>query len=399
MTGHLTKQAIDALAAKARSLGGKQLAPVDDREPGLRIRISLGTWPGMSIADARRAAQDKRRQIDGGIDPNQERRDAVRKAEQAMTLGQALQRYEIEHLLQNRRGAATRRAIDGKRGLLRDFGDRDISSITRSDILSAVRRHAAEAPIAANRCLAYSNAFFNWCVAQDILETSPSATIKKPSKERQRDRFHSVDELREIWNEAGTMGYPFGPLYQLLVVLPMRREELAALPIAEIEAGDGGLCNGGVWTLPSARTKRANALRVPLSKLAGSIIADAIADPLRPKDSPYVFTTTGETPVSGFTKAKKRLDAAIERARQEKPFAESEKSMPHWVMHDLRTTFNTLACDILHADMAVVDRILNHVASATTSKVMRVYNRSELFEPRKQVLEQWADLIMDIVKT
>jgi hypothetical protein len=66
--------------------------------------------------------------------------------------------------------------------------------------------------------------------------------------------------------------------------------------------------------------------------------------------------------------------------------------MPHWVVHDLRTTFNTLSCDILHADIAVVDRILNHVASATTSKVMRVCNRSELFEQRKEVLEKWAQL-------
>jgi hypothetical protein len=63
------------------------------------------------------------------------------------------------------------------------------------------------------------------------------------------------------------------------------------------------------------------------------------------------------------------------------------------VAHDLRITFNALPNDILHADIAVVDRILSHVASATTSKVMRVYNRSKLFEQRKDVLKQWADLI------
>jgi integrase len=71
--------------------------------------------------------------------------------------------------------------------------------------------------------------------------------------------------------------------------------------------------------------------------------------------------------------------------------------MPHWVIHDLRTTFSTLACDILLADIAVVDRILNHVASATTSKVRRVYNRSEMFEPRKLVLEQWGELVANTV--
>jgi hypothetical protein len=52
-----------------------------------------------------------------------------------------------------------------------------------------------------------------------------------------------------------------------------------------------------------------------------------------------------------------------------------------------------LACEILEADIAVVDRILNHVATATTSKIMRVYNKSELFEPRRRVLRAWAALI------
>ncbi len=41
----------------------------------------------------------------------------------------------------------------------------------------------------------------------------------------------------------------------------------------------------------------------------------------------------------------------------------------------------------------MVDRILNHVATAMTSKIMRVYNKSELFEPRKRVMRDWAEMI------
>jgi integrase len=349
----------------------------------------------MGVSDARQAAQAKKVEVAAGLDPNEDKRKALKAAaklaQSRITLSDVLDRYERTKLVELRRGAHARRAIDGKRGLLKAFAKKDIASITRSDVLHAVREHAQNAPIAANRCLAYTNAFFNWCIDQEILELSPSATVKKPTKERQRDRFHSLDELREIWKAAGTLGYPFGPLYRLLIVLPMRRDEIAAIPLTEIDAEVVDLRKGGIWTLPSNRAKLSNALRVPLSPLAGSIIAEALADPLRPSDSPYVFTTTGETPVSGFSKAKIQLDAAILRERLVKsPQAEP---MPHWVVHDLRTTFNTLACDILHADIAVVDRILNHVASATTSKVMRVYNRSELFEQRKDVLKQWAALI------
>ena len=67
--------------------------------------------------------------------------------------------------------------------------------------------------------------------------------------------------------------------------------------------------------------------------------------------------------------------------------------MPPWTIHDLRTTFNTHACEILDVPPHVADRILNHVATATRSKIMRVYNKSELFEPRKQALNAWADLL------
>ena len=63
------------------------------------------------------------------------------------------------------------------------------------------------------------------------------------------------------------------------------------------------------------------------------------------------------------------------------------------------TTFSTLACEVLGAEISVVDRILNHVATATTSKIMRVYNKSELFEPRKRVLRRWAELIEGLATT
>ena len=68
-----------------------------------------------------------------------------------------------------------------------------------------------------------------------------------------------------------------------------------------------------------------------------------------------------------------------------------------WRLHDLRTTFNTHSCERLKVDAAVADRILNHVATATTSKIMRVYNKSELFEERKVALQAWERLLSDDV--
>jgi integrase len=272
--------------------------------------------------------------------------------------------------------------------------DSDVRNVTRQDVADAVRERARVAPISANRQLAYANAFFNWCVDEELVDQNPAARVRKPTREVSRDRYHSLEELGEIWRAAGTLEYPFGPLYRLLITLPMRREEIAGLRVSELELGPDDRAQA-IWTLPAARTKRTNALRIPLSGLARSIIIEALNDPVRPKNSDFVFTTTGKSPVSGFAKGKRRMDAAIERARSKQAveLGNDAVAMPHWTLHDLRTTFNTHACEQLGIAAAVADRILNHVASATTSKIMRVYNRSELFEPRRDALCAWANFL------
>ncbi len=414
----LTKNGIEAAIAKVRVTPKIRVELRDDKEAGLLIRagersttwslavrlqdgqrnrIKLGTWPGMGIAEARAAARVARTQIDQGSNPNERKRVARRTAAIAAlnrkTLGEVIDDYNTAVLSQHRRGEQTRRALDGKRGLLRTLLGRDPGSIMQAEISDLVKKHAKTAPIAANRNLAYASAFFNWCVGEGLLSENPAEKVRKPSKENERDRFHTIDEIKEIWAAATTLGYPFDQLFRLLIVLPNRREEVTAMPIAHLDLATDETPDDAVWLLPGARTKMNNALRIPLSALARAIILEAINHPDRPKDSTFVFTTTGDTAVSGFTKGRRRLDKAIQDARIALTGDEETPEMPHWVVHDLRTTFNTHGCEILGIPPHVADRILNHVATATRSKIMRVYNKSELFVPRKEALRAWASLL------
>ena len=116
--------------------------------------------------------------------------------------------YEKEVLAQHKRGAATRRALDGKMGLLTAFADRDLPSLTRSEIVLTSKLRATAAPLSANRQLAYARAFFSWCVSEELLTENPVGTVKKPSGENSRDRHHSLPELREIGAAKGDLGYP-----------------------------------------------------------------------------------------------------------------------------------------------------------------------------------------------
>jgi len=358
----------------------------------------------MGISEARAAARKKRAAVDQGANPNEESKAEVRlRAERKRTqipLSKAISQYDEEVLAHHRTGQATKRALDGKKGLLRKLAKRPLSELSREEIADAVRATAKTSPISANRKLAYASAFFNWCIDEGLLAYNPAERIRKPGKETERDRFHTLDELKEIWSAASTLGYPFQHLFHLLIVLPNRREEVGAIPVADLDLGDDEAPDQGIWLLLGKRTKNASALRIPLSPLARAIIIEAMQHKERPKDSKYLFTTTSDTSVSGFTKAKRRLDRAIHDARIKAVMdsggkAEDVERMPHWTIHDLRTTFNTHACEILGVPPHVADRILNHIATATRSKIMRVYNKSELFEPRRKALSDWAELLHD----
>jgi integrase len=114
---------------------------------------------------------------------------------------------------------------------------------------------------------------------------------------------------------------------------------------------------------------------------------------------PYVFSTNGKTPVSGFSRAKERLDAsmlaALKEAAAERCDDPAETTLDPWILHDLRRTATTgmAALRVLPHD---VDRILNHT-SGTIRGVARVYNRFEYADERRTALEAWGRAIESIV--
>jgi integrase len=101
-----------------------------------------------------------------------------------------------------------------------------------------------------------------------------------------------------------------------------------------------------------------------------------------------VFTTTGETAVSGFSKSKRRLDAAMLQAKRAELGTRKGDAIPGWTLHDLRRTAAT-GMARLNFPPHVVDKVLNHV-SGTIRGVAAVYNRFAYLDERRSALEAWA---------
>ncbi|PRD41378.1 integrase [Phyllobacterium phragmitis] len=275
-----------------------------------------------------------------------------------------------------------------KEGVVDKWGHRPIDSMTRSEVIALLDDLVDRgSPIIANRTLAALRKLFNWSIQRDLLKISPCEKVKPPATEKARDRVLTDNELKALWQGCEAMGWPFGRLFQMLVLTGQRREEVGAMAWREID--------GNTWTLPRERVKTDKAHEVALSATALGILEQLP----RISGSDFVFTTNGQNPVSGFSKAKDALDAKmLEIMRKEAEDAgedpDSVKLEP-WRLHDIRRTVASGMAK-LGISLAVIEKILNHT-SGSFGGIVGVYQRHEFSEEKRRALDAWARYVEGIV--
>ncbi len=188
-----------------------------------------------------------------------------------------------------------------------------------------------------------------------------------------RDRVLSDEELALLWGNTNLIGPPFGPLFRLLILTGQRREEVAGMGWSELDRASAS------WLIPAFRTKNRKAQLVPLSASAIEVL-DGMACPNGWPRMGFVFSTTGKTPVSGFSKAKRRLDELMK--------ADLENRFLPWRAHDIRRTLAT-GLQRLGVRFEVTEAVLNHVSGAR-SGVAGVYQRYDWAIEKRAALDSWA---------
>lgn len=351
------------------------------RHEGRTRKLTLGKYPKLTLSDARRAALEKQELIDAGIDPAPKReaapppdpdRDKLKTILAAYLRRKARKLRSIDHV---------RRYFDTE--VLPKLGERDIQTITRRDMASLFGAIVDRgSPYTANRTFANTRAFFRWAKGEGYVSESPLEGMQMPAEEKSRDRILTPDEIALFWRATAELGQPFGPLYRLLLLTGQRLREVAHLTDKEI--------SGELWTIPAARAKNDTAHNVPLSRLA----LDTLEGVKRIRGAAgYVFTTNGESPVSGFAKAKARLDAAMAKLASDN--AGEPVEIPPFVIHDLRRTCASGMAE-LRIPPHVCEAVLNHRTGAV-SGVAAVYNRHDYADEKAEALEAWARRVEAIV--
>jgi len=347
---------------------------------GKKVRTPLGEYPAVRVAEAREEAREMKKQIRKGFDPAQAKKDA----QDAISLEEGLELYDSAKLSALRTRHAT------KRDLKRDFGPLmklKVYSISSRQIADIIDKKAKKSPVMARRLHAYGRAWFKWLAGRQHIETNPFDVLEAPGKEQARERVLSQEEVGAIWNACGEIGGLFAHCIRVLLLTGQRRDEVAGMRCDELD-----LVNK-TWIVPSDRSKTGRALKVPLPDQAVSEIETAQS---KSGGDNLVFSTTGATPISGFSRAKTRLDIATQQLLEQAAVDRGDKStpLPNWRLHDFRRTMVSTMAD-MGIDPTVADRCLNHKASATMSTVQRVYQQSDLFKQRKHATNAWASKVLE----
>lgn len=313
------------------------------RPGGNASRISLGTYPAVSLAAARVKARELL------ADPS--RLPAATTVEEAVA----------EYIHRDQRGKQRKAWREVEQLLTREtapWKGRRLATINRRDVVELINAAVDRgSPIAARRLLAHLRRFLTWCVEQSHLEVSPAVAVGQPADAPVRDRVLSDAELRAVWRALPLLGWPWGPIGQLLVLTAQRSGEVMGLRWEEL-AED-------IWTLPAGRTKANREHKVPLVPQVQEIVAA-----LPRLHGTLVFPSRGGRPSSNFPKA--RLDQL--------------SGASGWRLHDLRRTAASGMAELGVAPH-VVGAVLNHSPKGVT---MAVYVKHDFKAEKRAALENWA---------
>lgn len=336
---------------------------------GKRGRLTIGAYPAVSLAEARKRATEY---LAGQREGDSAEAVDAKKRALKLTITQAHGDY-IKTQTQLRANTLTL-----KKAMFRDhiepaLGDRLVRTIRRGDVADAVGRVAAKGlKVQANRVYSEIMVLLRWCEQKGYLEGVP--TVKKKdmrhlgaAKEQPRRRMLSDPEVGEAYRAAGDVGELSGDFLRLVLLCMQRRDEVRLMRAQHIDF------DAAIWVIPASEYKTGIDHAVPLPDAAMEIIRRRCGN----RREGYVLGgRMDDKPFNGAASAIRRL----------------RKAMPGrtpFTIHDLRRTGRT-GLSRLGTDNETAELVIGHLPGG----MERVYNLYERIDERRAALAKWADLVL-----
>lgn len=336
-----------------------------------RRDIGLGSYPLVSLGQARELALENKRDIVQGKDPIREKVVAKTAAAKRITFAEAAHRT-CDELAPTWKGKKEAQSFINSLTTYAfpHFGGTYVEDVTSADVRRAVMRCRAKVPNLAVKVQHRILSVFKYAVASGLRDINPATAdaLALPKFERTTKNNRSL---------------PYGQISKALILVMDSgafQSTKLAIKFVAYTAGRSGEVRGAVWdeidmtnavwTIPAERMKMNRAHRVPLSAAAMEVLeqARALAD-----CKGLVFPSAHEKELSDNTLSKllRELDIAS-------------------TIHGFRASFRTWCQEQTNVPHEVAEAALAHV---TGDKTVVAYARSELFDKRRSLMAAWASYL------
>ena len=347
----------------------------DYRRPvtGKRNTLSLGTYPDVSLKQARERRDEARKLLTDAIDPG-----AKRKAEAAAD-AESFEAIAREWFAKFSPRWAASHADKVIRRLERDvfpwIGSKPIAKLTAPDVLAVLRRiesrHAVET---AHRAMQNCGQVFRYAVATGRAQADVTRDLRGSLTPWKPQNYASVTDPAQVGEllraiDSFTGSYAVGAMLRLLPLVFTRPGELRAAQWAEINL------DAAEWSIPAERMKLRLPHLVPLSTQAVAILREL--QPLTGRGT-YVFP--------GARSTKKPLsDMAGNAALRRVGFDKGAMTL-----HGFRAMARTILDERLGFRPDFIEHQLAHAVKDPNG---RAYNRTAHLPERRKMMQAWADYL------
>ena len=344
-------------------------------------RLTIGSYPTISLAEAREKSAQAAQDVERGIDPGLKKKEQKAKRKAAPTFADLLEEFWDLELQFAPTGKARKRLVE--KDVLKSWGKRKVETITRRDavlLLDGVRKRA---PVGANRLQGVLVRMFNFASERGMIDFSPMSGMRR-TKETPKTRVLKDEEIKNLW--AGlNMENEDIDIYKI-TKLALKAILLTGQRPGEISSMQWNHIEDDWWTIPGETRKNREPNRVPILPMFKEVIEQASA---LSSDSAYVFRSTMHED------AMDKTPRPITRASMAKAVLRHSESMgikEPFTPHDLRRTMRTRLAQIGISDI-VAERLLGHKLQG----VLGIYNRHSYDVEKRQALFLWEKKLKEIV--
>ncbi|WP_434729087.1 tyrosine-type recombinase/integrase [Pseudomonas soli] len=355
---------------------------------GSQERISMGTYPEISLRDARERRDEARSLVAKGIDPRAERRQA--KAEAAVhqqntfeAVANRWHEFKLPRWAAARKGAVVQARFYLDKDLIPELGRLPIAQVRRADVLEAMRRVERRGALnSARKCRSWLNEIFRFGIAEGLLKVNPAVDldiVAMPEPPEQHNPYLRRAELGDFLLHLRDfkMAEYVRSAIRLLLLTGVRTIELRSATVDQFDF------EGGLWSVPAGVVKqlqkrvRTQSGEIPPYLVPLSRQAVEEAKRAHQLTGRYRLLIAGRNdprqPISDGT-----VNSALKRMGYQ----------GRLTGHGIRATIST-ALNEMGYNEKWVDAQLSHIGDA--------YNHAEFVEQRKGMMQDWSDYLDELL--